>query len=88
MMKLSMIQIQTLIITMRIVIVAFIEFYEFNLGLPIVGDDRDDDHHSLAAHLNSFPDHHGVSISLDAAVDCFIQLFLIDHQVQGTNVII
>ena len=51
-------------------------------------DDKDDDHHSLAAHLNSFPDHHGVSISLDAAVDCFIRLLLIDHQVQGTNVII
>ena len=50
-------------------------------------DDDDDDDHSLP-HLNSFSDHHGVSISLDAAVDCFMELFLIDHQVQVTNMII
>ena len=51
-----------------------------------VCDNDDDDHHSLP-HLNSFSDHHGVSISLDAAaVDCFMKLFIIDHHLQATNV--
>ena len=59
----------------------------------IVGDDDDDDDvndaddHSLS-HLNSFMDHHGVSIRADAAVDCFMKLFVINHQGQVTNVII
>ena len=91
---------QTLIIIMRIMMMVFIHcqalmnsmrdlFGEFNWSDNDDCEDvfDDDDDHSLP-HLNSFSDHHGVSISLDAAVDCFMELFLIDHRVQVTNMII